>query len=189
MIYTTLNKLKKEFPCEDGWNTLVLSLGKAHFIRKDGIFGGSDDEPVSLAHIVESNGIDDALWATRAVPEQSKKWRLYAVWCARQVQYLTSDARSIAVVGVSERFANGEATREELATALSDAWNAASEAPSDVGTTEREAMAAARYAAGGIPRHAAMAAATATTSYAGDFATAAVRDAQKTEFLRILMEN
>lgn len=43
--------------------------------------------------------------------------RLFAVWCARQVQHLMEDERSIAALDVAERFANGEATSEELAAA------------------------------------------------------------------------
>ena len=59
MIYTTLNKLKTASACEGGWNTLVTSLGKAHFAKKDGIFGGGDDEPLSLAGLKKLIGGDD----------------------------------------------------------------------------------------------------------------------------------
>jgi len=43
--------------------------------------------------------------------------RLFAVWCARQVQHLMTDPRSVAAVDVAERFANGDATAEELKVA------------------------------------------------------------------------
>jgi len=50
--------------------------------------------------------------------------RLFAVWCARQVQHLLTDPRSIAAIDVAERFANGLATRKELEAAYFSAWHA-----------------------------------------------------------------
>ena len=47
--------------------------------------------------------------------------RRYAVWCARQVQHLMTDPRSIAALDVAERRADGRATCDEL----SDARNSA----------------------------------------------------------------
>lgn len=64
--------------------------------------------------------------------------RLFAVWCARQVQHLMEDERSIAALDVAERFANGEATSEELAAARAAAGAARDAAEA--------AMAAARDA-------------------------------------------
>ena len=55
--------------------------------------------------------------------------RLFAVWCARQALALIEnpDPRSMAACNVAERFANGEATPDELATAriaADAAWSA-----------------------------------------------------------------
>ncbi len=47
--------------------------------------------------------------------------RLFAVRCARRVQHLMADPRSIAALNVAERHAKGEATDDELVTA----WAAA----------------------------------------------------------------
>ena len=47
--------------------------------------------------------------------------RLFAVRCARRVQHLMTDPRSIAALDVAERHAKREATDEEL----SAAWDAA----------------------------------------------------------------
>lgn len=75
--------------------------------------------------------------------------RLFAVWCARQVQHLMDDERSIAALDVAERFANGEATSEELAAAgaaaeaAGAAWVAAWDAAE---AAMAAAMAAARDA-------------------------------------------
>ena len=108
---TTLNAIRAHDPCANGWKTLLAHLGKTK----------ADDEPLHLLTILASNGIDDALWCMRAMPEHDKHWRLYAVWCARQVQHLMTDPRSIAALDVAERHATGAATDAELGAA----WNAA----------------------------------------------------------------
>ena len=51
--------------------------------------------------------------------------RLFAVACARRVQSLMKDRRSVAALDVAERYAVGEATNEELAAASAAAWDAA----------------------------------------------------------------
>ena len=52
---------------------------------------------------------------------------LFAVWCAREALKLIDnpDPRSIAACDVAERYANGEATEDELAAARDAAWAAA----------------------------------------------------------------
>ena len=129
MIYTTLKKIKAHSPCTDGWQKLLKYLGKSQ----------ADDEPLALLTILESNGLDDTLWCLRTVPEHDKEWRLYAVWCARKVQYLMTDPRSITALDVSERYANGEATQEELDAARAAAWAAARDAAWDAARAEQKA--------------------------------------------------
>jgi hypothetical protein len=69
---------------------------------------------------------DWLLWvATRQGVLSDREWRLFAVWSARQVQHLMADARSLAALGVAERYANGEAKDEELAAARDAARDAA----------------------------------------------------------------
>ena len=167
MIYTTLNKIRAHGPCEDGWRKLLKHLGKTE----------ADDEPLPLLTVLDSNGFDDCLWCLRSVPEHDREWRLFAVWCARKVQHLMTDPRSIAALDVAERFANGEATAEELAAArvaAGAAWAAAR---------------AAWAAAAGAARDAARAAWAAWAAAAGDAAGAArdaAGDAQKQELIRII---
>ena len=162
MIYTTLNKIRVHGPCSDGWAKLLRHLGKTQ----------ADDEPVSLLTILDSNGPDDALWCLRAVDGHEREMRLYAVWCARQVQHLMTDPRSVAALDVAERHANGEATDEELAAARDAAWDAAWAAATDA------AWAAARDAAWAAATDAARAAAWAA-------ARDAARAAQTAEFRRV----
>ena len=110
-ITTTLNRIRAHGPCEPGWKKLLAGLGKTK----------ADDEPLSFARIVEINGLDDALWCCRAEPQYAKEWRLFAVWCARQVEHLNPDPRVKAAIDTAERYANGDATNDELAAA----WDAA----------------------------------------------------------------
>ncbi len=112
---TTLKKIKALHPCEEGWEKLLKSLNKTQ----------ADDEELSLLHILESNGPADCIWAFRDVDGYKREMRLFAVWCARQVQHLMEDQRSIDAIDVAERFANGLATQQELDVARDAAWAAA----------------------------------------------------------------
>lgn len=114
MIYTTLNRIRKHSPCADGWGKLLAHLGKT----------GADDEPLAYSVILEAVGLDDALWYLRAEPQHASIWRMYVVRCARRVQHLLTDERSIRALDVAERHARGLATDVELDAAWS-AWNAA----------------------------------------------------------------
>ena len=118
MIYTTLAKIKEHDPCIEGWCKLLKHLGKTK----------ADHEPLALLVILESNGLDDALWCLRSVPEENKRWRLLAVAFARKAQHLMKDQRSIAALDVAERHAHGLATDSELAAAGDAAWDAAGDA-------------------------------------------------------------
>lgn len=151
-ICTTLNKIRDAEPCEEGWKKLLKHLNKKK----------ADSKPLPLSVILEINGLDDTLWALRSVPEYNNLWRKYAVWCARQVQHLMTDQRSLDALDVAWRHSEGEATDGELAVAQDAA--------------EAAARAATRAAAG----DAAWAAAWAT---AGDAARAA-----QTEKLRQIIE-
>ena len=113
MFYTTLNKIREHSPCREGWEKLLTSLGKTK----------ADDEPLSFKSILDSNGLDDAIWALRSI--DAPEVRLFAVRCVRQIQHLISDERSLNALDVSEMYAVGNATDEELAAAREAAWEAA----------------------------------------------------------------
>jgi len=166
-MQTTLNAIRSHGPCESGWTKLLAYLGKTK----------ADDEPISILEILESNGLDDALWCLRAVDGYEKEIRLYAVWCARQVQHLMTDKRSLDALDVSEAFANGKVTEKELAAARA----AARAAACDAADAARAAARAASWAAAWD----AAAAARAAAWDAADAAWDAAWDAQEKELIRI----
>jgi len=166
MIYTTLNKIRAHHPCGDGWKKLLKHLGKTD----------ADDEPLAISTILESNGLDDALWCLRALPEYDRLWHKYAIWCASQVQHLMDDARSLHALDVAERYTNGLATYEELANAKEAARKAACSTPCGAARSANWAAWSATWGDAMI--------ATNTTRDAWDDA----RDAQEEEFMRIITE-
>ena len=176
---TTLNKIREHSPCTDGWSKLLKNLGKTK----------ADDEPLAITTILDSNGLDDALWCLRAVDGYQREMRLYAVDCARAVQHLMNDARSIAAIDVAERHADGLAADSELAAARAAAWDAARDAARDAAwDAARDDARAARDAAWAA-RDAAWAAAWAARDAARAAARAAARDdamAVQADLLRIV---
>ena len=132
MTTTTLNRIRSHNPCANGWKKLLEGLGKTQ----------ADAEPLALTTILDINGLNDAIWALRCVDDQAQV-RRYVVWCARQVQHLMTDPRSLAALDVAERYANGEATYAELAGANDVAWDAAMAAKAVAWSAEWDAAMAA----------------------------------------------
>ena len=120
-IYTTLNAIREHVPCEDGWVKLLSHLGKTK----------ADDEPLALVEILKSNGVADAIWCLRVLPEEyESKVRLFNCDIAEHVLHLymaqyPNDTWAADAVRISRMFANGEATQEELFAARDAARDAA----------------------------------------------------------------
>jgi hypothetical protein len=147
---TTLNKIKAHSPCENGWNKLLNHLGKTQ----------ADDEPLSIATIIQSNGIKDAVWALRAVEGKDKEIRLFAADCAESVLHIyenryPNDDRPRKAIQAARDYANGVIGKDELAAAwfawgafnATDAACAACAAWSSAGAARAAARAAAESAA------------------------------------------
>lgn len=134
-LTTTLNRIYAHQPCQDGWERGLAAAGKTQ----------GDDKPIAYDQILDAVGLQDAIWCFRSEPQHSRLWRLYAVWCARRVQHLMTDPRSIAALNVAERHANELATDIELDAA----WDAAKDAAKDAARTAAwiAAWIAARVAA------------------------------------------
>jgi hypothetical protein len=171
-LITTLAILRKHDPCTEGWKKLLKHVGKDY----------PENGHIDFATILEANGLDDALWALRGVlPEQEaardRLARLFACDCAEAVLHIyekqfPDDKRPRDAVRVSRAFAEGKATRDELAAARAAAWDAA--------------RAAARAAAWDAARAAARAAAR---DAAWDAARDAAWDEQKKSFVKYFCQD
>lgn len=88
VIYvTTSASIRAKSPCADGRKKLLSYLGKTE----------SDDAPLNIATILESNGEDDAMWCLQAITEINTKEHVYAFMKAKheylmQVEGLNKDA-------------------------------------------------------------------------------------------------
>jgi len=110
-------------PCENGYH-LCRPQDLIHWLDKD-IY-----EAEYRGDIVEDN--DKVVVRQVRLVRKVDKWnnktaRLFAVWCAREALKLVDnpDERSVAAVDIAEKFANGEATEDELAAARDAARDAA----------------------------------------------------------------
>lgn len=115
---TTLNAIRACHPCSDGWQKLLHYLGKTK----------ADDETLSISTILESNGLDDALWALKALPpEHDNAVRLLACDFAERALCFVpeSEGRPKQAIEVSRRFARGKASLKELEVAKASALAAA----------------------------------------------------------------
>tara|TARA_R110000787_G_scaffold21425_1_gene63361 strand:+ start:891 stop:1604 length:714 start_codon:yes stop_codon:yes gene_type:complete len=107
----------------------------------------------------------------------NKELRLFAVWCARQVQRLMKDERSIKALDVAEKFANGKAGGSSLSAAWA-AWAAARADADAAALSAAWAAAAARADADAAAWDAdAAALAAAAAAWAADAAARADADA------------
>jgi hypothetical protein len=121
------------------WNKLLNHLGKTE----------ADDEPLSIATIIQSNGIKDAVWALRAVEGKDKEIRLFAADCAESVLHIykkryPNDDRPRKGIQSARDYANGVIGKDELAAAWA-AWAALD--ATDAAWAARAAALAARDAA------------------------------------------
>jgi len=114
---TTLNKIKAAGACEDRYAHLLKALGKIQ----------GDDEPLPIAKIIETNGIEDAVWALRTVEGHDREIRLFACDCAEIVLHIyekayPGDSRPRRAIEVSRMYAEEKTTLKELDAARDEAW-------------------------------------------------------------------
>ena len=182
---TTLNAIRAASPCMDGWEKLLSHLGKTK----------ADDEPLPLLTILDSNGLDDALWVlSRAMqPEHDRLLRHLQAWCAEQVLHLF-EAKRPGDTRVRDQIAtlrNDAATHDERDAALDAARDAALDAARDAARDAAgyAAWAAAWAAAGDAARAAARTAAWAAARTAARTAARdAARAAQEQQLRKMLTE-
>jgi hypothetical protein len=176
-IYTTFAILRARHACQPRYQHLAKALG--------GIRNYGKDTPITLLQIIDANGIEDTLWAFRAVADECSQAmdelsRRFACRCVRETRIddertcwdLLGDDRSRTAVEVAERFAAGEATDDELTATKDEAWAASRDAVGDADA----AWAAARAAAWAISRNPALDAAWAS-AWAAAWAAVGAADA------------
>ena len=130
---TTLKQIRTQLPDNKSFNKLLHHLDKQL----------PDDTLVDIIEVLNSTGLDDTLWCLNAVNGYESEIRLYAVWCARQVQHLMTDKRSLDALDVAERYANGIASSSDMLEARDSASAVVSEATDP---TARRAASAAESA-------------------------------------------
>ena len=130
MLTTTLKEIRSHSPCTEGWETLLEHLGKSPTAAK------TCDAPVPLLTVLESNGMDDALWVLDNCINPHI-CRLFAADCAERVLHLfeserPDDDRPRKAIEVAR---NTNATDRERAdagdAARAAAWAAAGAAAGD----------------------------------------------------------
>jgi ABC-type branched-subunit amino acid transport system substrate-binding protein len=102
MIYTTLRRIKENSPCSNGWQKLLSFLNKTE----------ADDEPLSLLTILESNGVEDCLWAFQCTDDNERIYRLMAADFAESVLHIyevkySEDNRPRLAIQAARDYANG----------------------------------------------------------------------------------
>jgi len=112
---TTLNLIKANKPCREGWQKLLNYLGKIK----------ADDEILELTTILKSNGIKDAIWALCAVYDQEKNIRLMAAEFAETALIYNNDQRLILAIKAAKDYANRIIDKASFDAASAAAWDAA----------------------------------------------------------------
>ena len=122
MLYITFRLAKEAGACAESYKQFARHVG--------GITKFGKDTPLPLTDVVEVCGFEDALWALRRTTEPCDRLaRLFACDCAEHVlpifeQKNPGDKRPRKAIEVSRRYANGEATREELDATWAATWAA-----------------------------------------------------------------
>ena len=160
MLNTTFAKLHKHGACPEGYQKLARSLGGINKYGKDTL--------IPLDKIIESNGLQDTIWALRATTESSENLIIeFACQCAEHVLHFYTDkypddkrpqlAIEAARVCITDK---SEAARAA-------AWDAAGDAAWEAAEDARDAARAAAWAGAEAARTAAWNARTAAGA-AGD---------------------
>ena len=167
-ITTTLNRIKSNSPCQEGWTKLLTFLNKTK----------ADDEELDLLTILESNGVQDCLWAFQCTDNHESIYRHISADFAEFVLYIfekeyPNDNRPRLSIQASRDYADGKINKEELDDAWAAAWAA--------GAAARAAAGAAAWAAAGAAAWAAVAAARAAAGAAARTAAGAAAWAAELE--------
>ena len=180
---TTLAAIRAASPCESGWKKLLAALGKTE----------ADSEPLDLLTVLNSNGLDDALWVMSFAMPDARLARHFQAWCAEQVLHIFEAVRpdDRRVRDQIEMLRRDDATEAERDAARDAAWASArasardaAEAAEDAARASAEAAWASAWAAAWASARDAAEAAEASW----DAAWASARDAQESRLRKMLNE-
>ena len=168
---TTLAAIRAASPCESGWKKLLAALGKTK----------ADSEPLDLLTVLNSNGLDDALWVMSFAMPDARLARHFQAWCAEQVLHIFEAVRpdDRRVRDQIEMLRRDDATKAERDAVWASAMDAA-EAARDA---DEAAMDAARASTRGSAWDSARDAAE-----AAEASWASARDAQESRLRKMLNE-
>jgi hypothetical protein len=104
---TTFRKIKDCKPCENGWEKLISYYKPS-----------SLDEEISIKEIIKSNGLDDAIWALRAV-DDTEALTLLSIDLAESVLHIyekrfPGDMRVCDCIDACKKYIRGEISVKEL---------------------------------------------------------------------------
>lgn len=190
---TTLRRIREGSPesgraCKRGYTKLIKTLGKTK----------GDDGPVTVLQVLDSNGLNDAIWVLSYAMPDDRLARHFQAWCAEQVLHLF-EAEFPGDMRVRDQIAmlrNDSATEEQREVARAAALAAAGRALWGASQAAAGgALWAAKAAAGGVeaaPGDAVWAAQTVAQAAGGEAATGAGHDArvaQEAQLRKMLEEH
>jgi hypothetical protein len=135
-LCTTLADIRNAWPCHDGWRKLLKHFGDMDHAA-----------PLPFTTILESNGLDDALWCLKALPSEweGEARELACRFAETALPFVPEgEDRPRKAIETARAYISGNASRDDLTSA----WDAA----------ESAADSAAEWAAGAAARSAAWAA-------------------------------
>ena len=120
---TTLAAIRAASPCESGWKKILATLGKTK----------ADNEPLDLLTVLNSNGLDDALWVMSFAMPDDRLARHFQAWCAEQVLHIFEAVRpdDRRVRDQIEMLRRDDATKAERDAAMDAVRDAAMDAVRD----------------------------------------------------------
>ena len=133
-LTTTFALLRKASACKPRYEFLRNALSRDEY---------TDDTPINLLTILETNGLVDAVWALSATAEDCDKVaRLMAADIAELAlpiwQKYSEDNRPELAIKAARDFARGAISSQELAAARDAAWAAARDAGGDARAAAQE---------------------------------------------------
>lgn len=142
MIATTLKEIRAKSPCPEGWEKLLAHIGKPDDEAN------TDETPLPVMAILESNGLDDAVWVLDNCCNPYIR-RLFGADVVEKVlpifeKVRPDDRRPHEAIAVARKL---DATREEMAAARDAARAAAMDSGRDA--ARDSARAASKVAIGG----------------------------------------